>query len=365
MIKNYFSLLSSSIALISLNIYLYLNIFYSLDGLGSIGKELLFLFFSLGLFNLFIFNNHLKKIRIIKSKNYPIILFLILFIIKLILEDPVNFFSYILSTSGGILTFFIIGILSFSCFSNINKFDLKIFKVKFSKIFLNIYCFISVFFSFDIFNNFLSLIRIDSYFINTKLIDGVNQYQRTGDFILIFVFLNLALLFDFKKQISDKFSLFIIPFSTILIIIFNIGSSLIIGSNKAGILTISFFVIYILILFLSKISKSEHLIRFCFSKLHDIKKGIISLKLLKIVFFVILFLITIFYIFTNSDLYLNTRLSGYGEGSSSISARLELLNNFLIHFDAFPFFGNMNVHNITTGPGSYVHSIPFYLIVIE
>jgi len=53
-----------------------------------------------------------------------------------------------------------------------------------------------------------------------------------------------------------------------------------------------------------------------------------------------------------------TRLGGFGSGEvSSVSSRLALLDNFAVQFAHSPFFGNMNVDCLTTGCGSYVHSL--------
>ena len=53
-----------------------------------------------------------------------------------------------------------------------------------------------------------------------------------------------------------------------------------------------------------------------------------------------------------------TRLGGFGSGEvSSVSSRLALLDNFALQFSYSPLFGNMNVDCLTTGCGSYVHSL--------
>ena len=51
------------------------------------------------------------------------------------------------------------------------------------------------------------------------------------------------------------------------------------------------------------------------------------------------------------------RIFDFGSGDvSSVSSRLALWDNFLIHFDYNPIFGNMAVDALTTGEGTYVHS---------
>lgn len=51
------------------------------------------------------------------------------------------------------------------------------------------------------------------------------------------------------------------------------------------------------------------------------------------------------------------RITGYGKGvSNSVTSRLELFNNFPVHHNISPLFGNMNVDKETTGSGTYVHS---------
>jgi len=53
------------------------------------------------------------------------------------------------------------------------------------------------------------------------------------------------------------------------------------------------------------------------------------------------------------------RITGFGEGSlSSIDSRVEIFrNNFIQHLAYNPVFGNAQVEKLTTGEGSYVHSL--------
>ena len=77
--------------------------------------------------------------------------------------------------------------------------------------------------------------------------------------------------------------------------------------------------------------------------------------------------ILIFLIYTLTD-YLGidlstTRIFGYGSGDlSSLTSRLTVLENFGVHFEYSPFFGNMLVDSLTTGQGTYVHSLPLKLL---
>ena len=363
MLQNFLSLASSAIALISLNIYFFINITYSLDGFGSIGRPYLLIFFLLGILNNLIAKKYNFKGKLLLRKdNIAIILFILFISIKLILEDPLNLFSYIFSTSGGIFTFFLMGLISTNCFTNITKLDIKFGFSKISQIIDTFYVSLSLIFSLMILKNFLQLIRPDSFFINQKLIEGVNQYQRTGDFILIFSFLNIIFLLKLLKQKNKISSLLIAPFSGLVFFSCNIASSLLIGSNKASLISIFFFMMYVFLFLISQIPKSATLIRFFFLKLKILKRGKINLRFLKFSFFIIIGILSVLLLLLNSDLYQNTRLSGYGEGASSITSRIALFKNFFVHFDFAPFWGNMNVDDITTGPGSYVHSIPFYLL---
>ena len=81
-----------------------------------------------------------------------------------------------------------------------------------------------------------------------------------------------------------------------------------------------------------------------------------------IIFFVLSIVILIGIIsfsISNMDIdFSKTRILGFGSGEiSSIRSRLDLWSNFAIQFKYSPFFGNMNVDCLTTGCGSYVHSV--------
>ena len=88
-----------------------------------------------------------------------------------------------------------------------------------------------------------------------------------------------------------------------------------------------------------------------FSKLSSKLFGSIFISLF-IVFVLLVGLINFF------DIDLDQfRIFGFGSGDvSSVSSRLALWDNFLIHFDYNPIFGNMAVDALTTGEGTYVHS---------
>jgi hypothetical protein len=59
-----------------------------------------------------------------------------------------------------------------------------------------------------------------------------------------------------------------------------------------------------------------------------------------------------------------TRLGGHGYGDNqSINPRLDLIReNFWLHFSYSPVFGVTNIDCLTTGCGTYVHSVPLKLL---
>ena len=83
-----------------------------------------------------------------------------------------------------------------------------------------------------------------------------------------------------------------------------------------------------------------------------------TLYLVKIgVLVVLLIIVIVLFVFDALSIDFSLfRITGYGTGaSSSVSSRLELMNNFALHHNVAPIFGNMNVDDETTGPGTYVH----------
>jgi|GEM_PF-1544047 len=344
----------------SLLLYLFTNI--KLIGEGSPALAILAFSVLLGGF-LIVLEIVLKQNVYIKKSFLVLILFFTYFIVNITLNRPNDLKALLLATSGGIVLFYILGSLVSTNLLYIKE------KILNSNQFLNIFNFFYTAFSFlflvlflDTFITLVANVRTDLFL----LADLNGMYQRPGSFLVIsfFIYSFMTAFFLFVNKYAKR-SKFIVLMTFVLFGLYcllTIGGMLLsqmIGSNNAlvnlGGLLFATTIFYIFINF----TKSEKLL----SKIKlNIKKIFLSklgYKLFGSIFvslFVVLVLLVGLINYFDIDLD-QFRIFGFGSGEvSSVSSRLALWDNFLVHFDYNPIFGNMAVDALTTGEGSYTHS---------
>ncbi len=270
--------------------------------------------------------------------------------------------AYTVATSGGIILFYILGMIVGNILDQHINYALRTKNyIQHFTIFFIIYLIVTLAFQINTYYVAISNLRSDIFLIK----DNDAMYQRPGDYIVIsfLIMLSIYVLYlsithqkkYFLKRIAD-FIIFSLIFIHALLLMF---LSQIIGSNKgtvviAGII-ITFYSGYLIIT-----KNSGILLRFYknFNIASILKIGFLYkfvvfstaiLSLFAAIIFSISWLIQV-------DLTL-TRLGGYGSlDFSSMSSRVALINSFSTHFAWDPFFGDMNVDCKTTGCGSYIHS---------
>jgi hypothetical protein len=138
-------------------------------------------------------------------------------------------------------------------------------------------------------------------------------------------------------------------------IVYSVTSQLI-GSNSGLVATVGFAGMFFLFVFIqSGVSRN-------FSDLH-----LVSMILGKIgrrafvggflVLMALVFLSGYLFFFSGIDQY-SLRIFGYGEAKiTSIDSRLALFQNFYVQFSLNPLFGNAQADVLTTGAGTYIHSV--------
>lgn len=341
-------------------LYLFTNI--KLIGEGSPALAVLGFSVMIGIF-MIILEIVLKKNISIKKSFLFLILFFTYFIVNITLNRPNDLKALLLATTGGIILFYILGSLV-----SINLLYIKE-KILNSNQFLNIFNFLYIVFSLvflvlfgDTFITLMENVRTDLFLLSD--LDGM--YQRAGAFLtisfFIYSFMTVFFIFVNKYAKRSKFMtlmIFLLFGLYCLLTICGIVLSQMIGSNNTlvnlGGLLFATTIFYIFINF----TKSENLLsqiklnikKIFLSKLTSKLFGSIFVSLF-IVFVLLVGLINYF------DIDLDKfRIFGFGSGDvSSVSSRLALLDNFLIHFDYNPIFGNMAVDALTTGEGTYTHS---------
>lgn len=356
----------SFFALIVLDFYLKTNI--SRIGMGSLNLSYLGLFVVLGCI-LFLWCASTGQSIVIFRSILFLLLFFAYFIFRIVVDigEVDRLKAYIFETSGGIIFFYIIGTfvaIIIGQHEN-NAYKVKNFYKYFSLFFIG-YLMMSGYLLLSIFFEMSSKLQIDIFLIEQNE-ETKDQYQRPGDFLIISYLMLITLYAQFislrqtRRSLSWINLLSVVVFS--LFIIYTIISLIVaqmIGSNIAAILIagLGLIVITILMLLWSKSIRNYLTVQpitfksLLFSKL--------SSRL--IIFLVLSLVILIGLILSYTSImgidFSKTRILGFGFGEiSSVNSRLDLLSNFAIHFKYSPFFGHMNVDCLTTGCGSYVHSV--------
>lgn len=344
----------------SLLLYLFTNI--KLIGESSPALAVLGFSVVIGIFMILLEIVSKKSIYIKKSFLF-LILFFAYFVVNVTLNRPNDLKALVLATTGGIILFYILGSL---VSTNLLYIKEKILNSNpFLNIFNSFYTVLSIVFLLLFLDTFMTLaenIREDLFLIS----DLNGMYQRAGAFLtisfFIYSFITAFFLFVNKYAKKSKFMVlmtFVLFGLYCLLTICGMLLSQMIGSNNTlvnlGGLLFATTIFYIFINF----TKAENLLshiklnvkKIFFSKLSSKLFGSIFISLF-IVFVLLVGLINFF------DIDLDQfRIFGFGSGDvSSVSSRLALWDNFLIHFDYNPIFGNMAVDALTTGEGTYVHS---------
>lgn len=344
----------------SLLLYLFTNI--KLIGEGS--PALAILGFSVLLGGFLIVLEIVSKQNIYIKKSFLfLILFFTYFIVNITLNRPNDLKALLLATSGGIILFYILGSLVSTNLLYIKE------KILNSNQFLNIFNFFYIAFSFlflvlflDTFMTLMANVRTDLFLIAD--LDGM--YQRPGAFLVItfFIYSFMTAFFLFVNKYAKKSKISVLMTFVLfgLYCLVTIGGMLLsqmLGSNNTlvnlGGLLFATTIFYIFINF----TKAENLLSQIKLNMKKIFLSKITSKLFGSIF-VSLFVVLVLLIglINYFDVNLNQfRIFGFGSGEvSSVSSRLALWDNFLIHFEYNPIFGNMAVDVLTTGEGTYTHS---------
>lgn len=345
------------ISLSILIIYFFSNIQNMREGSVSISFLFLFLFISTAMVILNILSGY--KIFIKKSFIFYV-LFLNYLIFKIIIDtENISFLIVrLIDTSTGIVLFFCIGILSSLGITDITKKSLS------SNKYLKVYnCLFILFILFILFTTINTTIGLfDNLRVDKLLVEGIGpNYQRLGNFLIIYFFIFSYLFLTFIILNKKKKIFFLMIY--ILISIINMLNSQLIGSNMGflGLLVITVLTIFFH-LFYSASGSKFFLVNFKLT-IKSIFFSKIILKLGKYIFIsLILLSICLLVMMYYSSLDISMfRLSGFGEGNTSIDSRIKMWAYFIENFSFSPLFGHIRVE-VITGTGHYTHSFLGYML---
>jgi hypothetical protein len=304
---------------------------------------------------LLVISDRLYIFKGLRKSQFLLILFVTYLIINLIFDTgDINLIkSYTIETTGiifglvfGLLTSFTISDIYAVIKKNRNLTSLTI-------IFALLYLTIILILSIRLLQELLGDVRSDIFLTISK--DG--DYQHSGMLIFIqsifcSVIVVLIRILSFKRIILwIAVSLYFLQ-----VIIFGLLAQLI-GSNSGLMTVVGYFLMTLIIIFMGKFIVDEA------PKMKSTTKGRGGLFVRFAVgsSFIAVTMMSLLSILVYFDI-LNTRLfriTGYGaDENSSVSSRIDLLkNNFFTHFLLNPVFGNTQVDVLTTGEGTYVHSL--------
>lgn len=345
-----------------LSTYFYVNI--RAIGEGGVGLGILIISIVLGVL-LFIMQIFSNQTIYIKKSFLLLILFFAYYLASITFDigETSEVISRMFATSGGIILFYTLGSLVSISLVSIKHFVLLSDQtLKTFNFFFLIYIVIFSFLNFETILFMLGSLRIDIYLIHES--DGA--YQRPGA-LLTMNFIILAVLYGyvaiFNARINTLGSRVFIGVIFLLYLLNSLGAMFlaqIFGSNNAlvNIGGLLFAVIIFQLLLFS--GKARRLLTYSKKmRVRDLLIGKIGRIIIPNVFLGTLALALVLYgaiLYFDLDLTM-FRIFGFGSGdTSSVSSRAKLWDNFAIHFDYSPLFGNMTVDRLTTGEGSYVHS---------
>jgi len=327
-------------------------------GKGSASIELLFILFISLFLNIAINFKKIGKVSIQKS-FYVIVLFFLYLIINIVIDTQNTSIlsSYTISTSGGIILFYVLGVYLIYLI-NILEYQLK-FNIKFLKYFIFMFIFLLIYNLYMVSDIFLYLvgdIRDDIFMIH----DDTN-YQRPANFLTInYIFLSilyLKILVYVKYFNKYKYRFITINLLLYLNFIVAILLSQMIGSNNGFVSLSGILFLNILILFIKnhKIFFSNFRIKFS-NILFGEKAFKIWISILKTTT-ILSVLLYVLIILLDIDLNL-FRIFGFGNSEiTSITSRIAILSHFVDQFNVSPIFGNMLSPEISgSSKGEFMHS---------
>lgn len=341
--KSLLHILASYLAILFFITFIFKEV--NLDGVRS-GYIYLFMFF-FATFPSFISNYKLLLNKKNLALNFYMFAFMIYVLIMLFIDlndlDKVK--QSTIGTTGGFIIYFLIGL--FVALNIISIIKLTIKKNKYKKTSFMLSVFVILYFFTLLLESYktgISNLRSDIFLSDEK---GAG-YQRLGNLLFISQ-INISIFFILVKNQVEKIKKTILRYIILtgfLLITFLLALyGQLMGSNTLFASSIIYSLVITPLILLSPRKTTN----------------ILNLKFI-LIFISIALLLYLFHkevlsIF-NIDKY-SLRIFGFGTGSySSFESRIEIFkDNFLLHFSYNPLFGNMAVDEITTGKGTYVHSL--------
>lgn len=344
--------LSATAQLFSLVIYFCLNLSAEPGAVGT-------LFLLLSIFFCVITLILLSEKSVLLNLTYSmvsLIVFLIYFLVNFLWDSQSisDFKEVTIGSSGGVVFALITGCTSSLSLGALNKcFNKDYFYIQLTKIVFIVTMVVALLLALNVFISTISNIRSDIFLIE----DQMGLYQRPGKIMLI-LYILLTTLFSFMQQYVRKHFFWNLGALFILGVIGGtlIAHSQLIGSNSGTVTVAGIMLVVLCYWFLIDTEKFTIL-----KKPVRLKQVIFGWVTKKIVLYFSFLLILLFMsLFLLGDFDISQfRIFGFGSGgNSSIDSRIRILKeSFIIQLAYNPVLGNAIVDDLTTGAGTYTHSL--------
>lgn len=348
------------LALDSVIVYLYNNAFSGVSSASASGSSSVSLgwlvsaaCFGVGAMLLRVL--HAEKIRFLKSA-IPLLIFFIYFTIKLFLDaiNSVDIIGYTLGTSGGIFFGYFLGLISSISLQGVLELAPRRSATR-RLVNISLFSFVCLF-----------AMLLGSGYVDTTanlglahlLVDDNTGYQRNGNFLsMVFLLASMAIVgMVYVNRRHGKLRSKALTSLAIAVYLLTaplmIYEGQLLGSNSVALFVVATFV---------------PTFAFIIFGLRGNDEAVSLKKVVAIGASVICALLTMLWSALNLfNININElRIFNFGSGgtSESITTRLDIIrNDYFKQLNYAPIFGNMSVDTLTTGAGTYAHSLPLSLL---
>lgn len=334
----------------SMSIFFFLNI-RTLDG----GGGMLFVLVAILSFGiLLVLSGDLLRLMMVKKSSIAMMAFLFYFTAKYGFEaDAYEFRQVTVGTTGGLIFSFLLGFISAYAISVIYDFQNNSTTASITTIVGMIYLVAVLAMALSSLQTHLGEIRGD-----ILLIDEAVDYQRPADFMIIQFAVLTAMAFVLSSSRKAGSVIASLPMLVLLagICACFVYTSQIIGSNKGLVVNAGLLLSYFICRHVAKggraVNRNIGLFSILFTGFGTrlLVGGLFGIFLLSGLGFVLI---------KKAGIDISSlRITGFGTGElSSVEGRIEVAGYFQQHFLYSPLFGNTQVEKLTTGEGTYVHSL--------
>jgi hypothetical protein len=262
-------------------------------------------------------------------------------------------------TTGGIVFGLGLGLICSYCMAiiyDLRYVGLGVYRLTYCLVI--VYTLLLLVFAINVFSHHFSNVRSDLFLI----VDQNGFYQRIGTFLFIQFMLLLSLLAVLfvtsrTKTLVQYLAMITVP---LMVAVIYGATSQLVGSNSGLVSIIGFLAVFYVFLFV--VSHKKAYSAYFNIKIKNILLGWIGLRVFKAVAVTLIgFVIFVIMLIELSGIDPKIfRVMGFGKNSdnSSMGSRIEILrNNFIEQLSYNPIFGNTQVDDLTTGVGTYAHSL--------